>query len=45
MKNKDYMRILKMIAEKEGVGVIEVEKEIQKAIDIGFDKSDCNNTK
>ena len=40
MRTGDYRNILKMIAEQEKISIEEVEEEMQRAIDIGFDNSD-----
>ena len=40
MRKRDYMNILKTIAEHEKISIEEVEIEMQWAIDIGFDNPD-----
>ena len=40
MRTRDYMNILKTIAEHEKTSIEEVETEMQRAIDIGFDNPD-----
>ena len=40
MTTKEYRRILKTIAESEKISVEEVEREMQRAIDVGFDNPD-----
>ena len=40
MITRDYMNILKTIAEHEKTSIEEVEIEMQRAIDIGFDNPD-----
>lgn len=40
MTTKEYRRILKTIAESEKISVEEVEREMQRAIDVGFDNHD-----
>lgn len=40
MRTRDYMNILKTIAEHEKISIEEVEIEMQWAIDIGFDNPD-----
>ena len=40
MRTRDYMNILKTIAEHEKTSIEEVEIEMQRAIDIGFDNPD-----
>ena len=40
MTTKEYRRILKTIAESEKISVEKVEREMQRAIDVGFDNPD-----
>lgn len=40
MTTKEYRNILKTIAEREKISVEEVEREMQRAIDVGFDNPD-----
>ena len=40
MRTRDYMNILKTIAEHGKTSIEEVETEMQRAIDIGFDNPD-----
>lgn len=40
MTTKEYRKILKTIAESEKISLEEVEREMQRAIDVGFDNPD-----
>ena len=40
MNQNEYKTILKIIAESKGISPKEVEREMQRAIDIGFDSTD-----